>query len=66
MNTTAYNSIIAGMVICLVCIVDTLAVSLYWQHTAIVHHAARFEVDSWGNTSFHWNDDSAQAPFINK
>jgi hypothetical protein len=35
-----------------------------YKHLAIIHHAAFYEADSWGNVTFHWNDDSyAQAPF---
>lgn len=38
--------------------------SYYYQHLAVVHHAACYEADSWGNVSFHWNDVSfAQTPF---
>lgn len=40
--------------------------SLYYRHLAVVHHAAFYETDSWGNSSFHWNDVSfAQTPFQN-
>jgi hypothetical protein len=35
-----------------------------WKHYAIIHHSAFYESDSWGNVTFHWNDDSfAQMPF---
>jgi hypothetical protein len=35
----------------------------YYQHLAVVHHAATYEANSWGNVSFHWNDVSfAQVP----
>jgi hypothetical protein len=45
-------------------IIVILVTSLYWQHQAIVHHAAFFEASSWGNVSFHWYDESfAQTPF---
>lgn len=38
--------------------------AFYYQHLAVTHHAATYEASSWGNVSFHWNDDSfAQAPF---
>jgi hypothetical protein len=41
-----------------------LATSLYWEHNAVVHHAALFEASNWGNVSFHWQDDSyAHVPF---
>ena len=37
---------------------------MQWKHYAIIHHSAFFEADSWGNVSFHWNDDSfALMPF---
>ena len=40
------------------------ATAYYYQHLAIVHHAAFYEASSWGNVSFHWNDVSfAQTPF---
>lgn len=45
-------------------IVDTCVTILYFRHLAVEHHAARYEVNSWGTTSFHWNDDSAQTPFM--
>ena len=45
-------------------VIDILGTSLYWQHEAVIHHAAFFEASSWGNVSFHWNDDSyAHSPF---
>ena len=45
-------------------ITTVLVMNVYWQHLAIVHHSAFYESDSWGITSFHWNDVSfAQAPF---
>ena len=45
-------------------LVIILVTSLYWQHKAVVHHAAFFEASSWGNVSFHWEDDSyAHTPF---
>jgi len=35
-----------------------------WKHKAIIHQAAFYEADSWGQVSFHWNDDSvAHTPF---
>ena len=35
-----------------------------WKHKAIIHNAAFYEADSWGQVSFHWNDDSvAHTPF---
>jgi hypothetical protein len=58
------NSIILGMIIVLIAILDSLATNLYWQHEAVTHHAARFDANSWGISSFHWNDDSAQTPFL--
>jgi hypothetical protein len=57
------------IVICVLAIVvSTIAgTSLYWQHNAVIHHAAFFEASSWGNVSFHWNDVSfAQTPFASK
>lgn len=43
---------------------DLLIFGLYCQHQAIVHHAAHYEVNSWGVATFHWNDEYAQTPFI--
>jgi hypothetical protein len=64
MKNTIYQTLTLALLICIICAIDCLVTSLYWQHTAIVHHAAFFEASSWGNVSFHWNDDSfAQAPF---
>ena len=38
-----------------------------WKHKAIVHHSAFYEADSWGQVSFHWNDDSfPQTPLIDQ
>lgn len=57
---------IATIVFCLLAfeLVTIAFTSLYWQHQAIVHHSAFFEASSWGNVSFHWQDDSyAHAPF---
>jgi hypothetical protein len=51
------------MVSCFIAL-DALLMEKYMEHLAVVHHAARYEVDSWGNSSFHWNDDSAQTPFM--
>jgi membrane glycosyltransferase len=48
-------------------VIDSLCTSLYWEHNAVIHHAAFFEASSWGNVSFHWNDVSfAQTPFASK
>jgi hypothetical protein len=43
-------------------VIDSLATCLYWQHVAINHHSAHFEVNSWGISSFYWNDEYAQTP----
>lgn len=31
---------------------------LIWQHKCVIHKAAFFESNSWGLTTFHWDDDS--------
>lgn len=36
--------------------------TLYAQHVAVGHHSAHFEVNSWGLSTFHWNDEYAQTP----
>ena len=64
MKTTTYETLLLILAISMICVMDCLATSLYWQHQSIVHHAAFFEASSWGNVSFHWNDDSyAHTPF---
>jgi len=64
MKDRIHSTLIVALLITLLCAIDCLATSLYWQHQAIVHHAAFFEASSWGNVSFHWEDDSyAHAPF---
>jgi hypothetical protein len=55
-NTLQRLSVAAG-VLTLVWSIDLLV----WQHQAVLHHAAHFEVNSWGVTRFHWNDECAQA-----
>ncbi len=65
MKAHTQNLIILALIATIFCVLDCLLTSLYWQHSAVVHHAARWEVSSWGNVSFHWNDDSAQTPFMN-
>lgn len=32
------------------------------RHLAITHHAAHYESNSWGVTSFVWHDEYAQTP----
>jgi hypothetical protein len=64
MKAHTYNIILLSLLVAIFCAIDCLLTSLYWQHLSVVHHAARYEVSSWGNVSFHWNDDSAQTPFI--
>ena len=64
MKHTTYLDLLVSLLVIVFCAIDTLATSIYWQHQAVVHRGARWEADSWGFTSFHWNDDSAQAPFI--
>ena len=37
-----------------------------WKHHCVLHHAAFYEVNSWGLSSFKWEDDSyAHTPFQN-
>ena len=63
MTSKTYTAIYTAILVCIFCFVDILALNVYWQHQAVVHHAARWEANAWGLTSFHWNDDSAQTPF---
>ena len=63
MKHITYQTILTALLITILCVIGCLATSLYWQHASVVHHAARYEANSWGITSFHWNDDSAQTPF---
>jgi len=62
MKPNVIKTLTVAVAICLVGIIDSLATSLYWQHKSIQHHAAHFEADSWGLTTFHWNDEYAQLP----
>jgi hypothetical protein len=64
MKAHTHNIILLSLLVTIFCVIDCLITSLYWQHSSIVHHAARYEVSSWGTVSFHWNDDSAQTPFM--
>jgi hypothetical protein len=61
MTTRTYNLFLIALISAIIIAIDLLAVSLLWQHEAIKHHAAHFEVNSWGVTSYHWNDEYAQA-----
>jgi hypothetical protein len=64
MKASTYNTLAIAIAIAILCVFDCLLTSLYWQHQAVLHHAAFFEASSWGNVSFHWNDVSfAQTPF---
>lgn len=58
------NTFLIALMVIGFALVDTCVTILYFRHLAVVHHAARYECDSWGNSSFHWNDDSAQTPFM--
>jgi len=60
MNAKTYQTLLV-----IACTVPTILItasvsSLYWQHLAITHHAAKFEANSWGLVSFHWDDEYAQ------
>lgn len=61
MTTRTYNLILIALLGAIILAIDALALSIFWQHEAIKHHAAHFEVNSWGVTSYHWNDEH---PFI--
>lgn len=64
MKTSTTQTLTLAAIISCICLIDCLITSLYWQHNAVVHHAASFEANSWGVVSFKWNDESfAQAPF---
>jgi hypothetical protein len=67
MKAPTYETLLLILTISIICVMDCLATSLYWQHQSVVHHAAFFEANSWGCVSFHWNDVSfAQTPFASK
>jgi hypothetical protein len=60
MNAKTYQTLLV-----IACTVPTIAITacattLYWQHQACIHHAAKFEASSWGLVSYHWNDEYAQ------
>jgi hypothetical protein len=64
MKTKTYQTILVALAITIICLMDCLITSLYWQHQSVLHHSASFEANSWGVSSFHWNDESfAQTPF---
>jgi hypothetical protein len=66
MKLQTYDILTIALAIMIICGIDCILTSLYWQHLAVVHNAACFEADSWGRVSFHWNDVSfAQTPFKN-
>jgi len=64
MNQKTHITLCVAILVCIFCVLDILVLNLYWKHQAIIHHAARYETNSWGWSSFKWNDDSAQAPFV--
>jgi hypothetical protein len=64
MKPKTYQTILVALSISIICLMDCLLTSLYWQHQSVLHHAAFFEANSWGIVSFHWQDDSyAHTPF---
>ena len=65
MNWETIEVVAIAALVCLITMVSTgLYVDATAKHEAIMHHAAFYESDSWGNTTFRWNDVSfAQTPF---
>lgn len=64
MNNKILNTITLVAMILAFELLVIIFTSLYWQHLAIIHHAAFFEASSWGSVTFHWSDNSfAQTPF---
>jgi len=49
---------VAGTLGCIVFLI--LACLILGQHEAVVHHAAHFESNAWGVTTFYWNDEYPQ------
>jgi len=64
MNTRTYEYLLCVIVSTLTLVLTAVGTSVYWQHESIVHHAARFQADSWGLVSFHWADESAQIVLV--
>ena len=64
MNTKTYEYIMCVIVSTLTLLITAFGTSIYWQHESVVHHAARFQADSWGLVSFHWCDESAQIVLV--
>jgi len=63
-NNTVKDLLMVGLISLLFSTFSVGMTSWYYQHLAVVHHAACYEADSWGKVSFRWNDVSfAQAPF---
>jgi hypothetical protein len=60
MNPKTYQYILVYITTVLTIIITACAASLYWQHQACIHHAAKYEANSWGLVSYHWNDEYAQ------
>jgi hypothetical protein len=60
MKQATYQTLLVTIATTLTILITACATSLYWQHEAITHHAAKFEANSWGLVSYHWNDEYAQ------
>jgi hypothetical protein len=63
MKHRTHQIILTALIAAILITLDLLIFSIWWQHEAVIHHAGHFETTSWGVTSFHWNDESAQTPF---
>ena len=60
MSTKTYQTLLVTIATTLTIAITACATSLYWQHQACTHHAAKFEANSWGLVSYHWSDEYAQ------
>jgi len=60
MSTKTYQILLVTIATTLTIAITSCASTLYWQHQACIHHAAKFEANSWGLVSYHWNDEYAQ------
>ena len=65
MNAKTYQTLLVTITTTLTIAITSCATTLYWQHEAITHHSAKFEANSWGLVSYHWNDEYAQVVDIN-
>jgi hypothetical protein len=60
MSEKTYQYLLVTYVTAVTIIISAVIAVYYGQHLAVTHHAAHYEVNSWGISKFHWNDEEAQ------